>query len=128
MKPVLLDASCVLAAMFDEPGGSDVESILGTSFIASANMAEVAGVVDRKGGKGAAIVDDLVSLGLTVLPIGLREVRAVSLVQSVAGPSARLALGDVLCLASAVSHDIEVWTADRAWRELRLPIGITVIR
>ena len=39
-----------------------------------------------------------------------------------------LSLGDRACLALGMDLGVPVYTADRAWKELRLPVQINVIR
>ncbi len=129
--PILLDASCVLAWLFDEKGAKQIEPILTTSFITSANMAEVITKVERLTGQGHGCADDLVEAGLTVIPVGWQELAAVADIRKQEGAlpkGTKLSLGDTLCLAVGLTHDMEVWTADRAWGNLQLPIQTVIIR
>ena len=40
----------------------------------------------------------------------------------------RLSLGDVCCIGYAMAQEMEIWTADRAWADLDLPVPVRVIR
>ena len=63
-----LDASCVLAWLFDEPGAEVVEPVRTAGTITAVNMAEVIQTVDRLAGSGIACAADLMEAGLTVVP------------------------------------------------------------
>jgi len=129
--PVLLDASCVLAWLFGEPGAELIEPVLSTSYITAVNMAEVITKVERLTGQGQGCADDLVEAGMTVIPVGWQEISAVANVrqQEFSQPkSAALSLGDAICISVAVTHQMELWTADRNWENLDLPIAISLIR
>ena len=131
MKPALLDSSCVLAWLLREPGAELVEPMLATAFITSANMAEVMTKVERLSGQGLECAEDLVEAGLTVVPVGWREVQSVpQLRRQEQGLPTRsgLSLGDVTCISYAISQDMEIWTADRSWADLDLPVPVSLIR
>lgn len=129
--PILLDASCVLAWLFDETGAEQIEPVLTTSYITSANMAEVITKVERLTGQGHGCADDLVEAGLTVIPVGWQELAAVADIRKQEGALPKgmeLSLGDTLCIAVGLTNEMEVWTADRAWAKLELPLKTLIIR
>lgn len=131
MRPALLDSSCVLAWLLQEPGAEVVEPLLGSAFITAPNMAEVVTKVERMSGEGLECAADLVEAGLTVVPVGWQEIQAVARVRAqemtLPGSSA-LSLGDITCISYAIAHDMEIWTADRAWVDYELPVPVTLIR
>lgn len=127
-RPILLDASCLLAVVFEEAGADLVQPVLPASFITAVNFAECIRVIDRLGGSGTAVGDDLVALGLTVVPVGLSGIGRISEVWR-SGPASRpLSLGDAVCLSYGWIQEMEIWTADRSWAELTIPVAVTVIR
>ncbi len=131
MRPPLLDSSSVLAWLLQEPGADLVGSMIGSAFITSTNMAEVITKVQRLSGQGLECAEDLVEAGLTVVPIGWREIHAVALLreQEIRLPSsAAISLGDVTCISYAIAQDMEIWTADRAWANYELPVPVSLIR
>lgn len=131
MRPVLLDSSCILAWLLREPGAELVEPMLANSFITSANMAEVITKVERLSGQGLECAEDLVEVGLTVVPVGWREIHYIpQLRQQEQGLPSRpyLSLGDVTCMSYAIVQDMEIWTADRSWAALDLPVPVSLIR
>ncbi len=127
-RPVLLDASCVLAWAFDEPGAERVEAVLPDAYITAVNMAEVIAKLDRLGEPGASFADDLVAAGLTVVPMGWPQAALITTVVAREAPTRRLSLGDLCCLSYAIQQDMDVWTADRDWGRLGLPATVSVIR
>ena len=127
-RPILLDASCLLTVIFEEAGADLVQPVLPASFVTAVNLAECIRVIDRLGGSGDAVADDLVALGLTVVPVGLAGIRRISEVWRSAPASHPLSLGDATCLAYGWAQEMDIWTADRMWADLALPARVTVIR
>ena len=130
MTPVLMDASCVLAWLHDEPGWREVDDHITSAYITSVNMVEVITRVEREGRDGMLVATGLVQSGLTVVPVGWPEISASARVRQASGVSSRreLSLGDVVCLSYGWAQGMDVCTADRAWAELGLPVRVTVIR
>jgi PIN domain nuclease of toxin-antitoxin system len=129
--PVLLDASCVLAWAFTEPGADQIESVLPDAYITAVNLAEVIAKLDRLGPPGVTFAQDLVSAGLTVVPMGWPQtcqITTVLALEATKGGRRRLSLGDLCCLAYAIEQQMQVWTADRAWVDLDVPANVLVIR
>jgi len=130
-RPVLLDASSVLAWAYREPGADVVDAVLTQAFITAPNMAEVVSKLVREGVAGQEFATDLVSAGLTVAPLTWVHVRAIGQVQEAAqrlGSKHRLSLGDLCCLAFGSVERAEVLTADRLWGQLGLSIRVRTIR
>ena len=127
-KPILLDASCVLAWLFAEPGAEVVEPVLTTGYITAVNMAEVIRTVDRFTGSGLACATDLIEAGLTVVPFSWMHVSEISIIQHASPRKRNLSLGDACCLAYGMTQGMDIWTADRTWATLNLAAEITVIR
>ena len=129
---VVLDASALLALLRHEDGGERVAQELPRGAAISAlNWAEVlARLVDLGG--------DPVEITARALPAAAAAaVEVVPFDDAGARETARLrawtrslglSLADRAALALAKSRGIPVLTADRAWRSLRLPIKIEVIR
>ena len=129
--PVLLDASCLLAWAFTEPGADRIESVLPDAHITAVNMAEVIAKLDRLGTPGMAFAQDLVSAGLTVVPMGWPQtcqITTVLALEATKGSRRRLSLGDLCCLAYAIEQQMQLWTADRVWADLDVPANVLVIR
>ena len=89
MTPVLLDASCVLAWLHDEPGWREVDDHITSAYITSVNMVEVITRVEREGRDGMLVATGLVQSGLTVVPVGWPEISASARVRQASGVSSR---------------------------------------
>lgn len=123
----LLDASAVLAMVFDEPGTERVEEVLLHARMSSANLSEVvAKLYDRR--------IDMERVELILSNFTIETVQFDRDLAERAGhlrPLTRhlgLSLGDRACLATAQATGCTVLTADRAWAELDLGIKIETIR
>jgi len=119
----LLDASALLAFLWDEPGTDAVTAAFaqGDTGCTVANWAEVVAKVVSRGKDWSVAEAALLGQGLDILPI--ETVDAV-----IAGrlwtehPS--LSLGDRLCLAVGRRLDAVIVTADRAWVEVSPRISL----
>lgn len=130
-RPVLLDASCILAWAFGEDGADKVEAILPLAYITAVNMTEVIDKLERRGDQGVEFATDLISWGLAVVPFAWPHMNALPFVQAAqkrANTRKKLSLGDRCCLAYGVQQEMEIWTADRFWLELELPARVISIR
>jgi len=129
----VLDASALLAVVFEESGARRVETVLHTGALMSAvNWAETLSRMVERG----VVVDDAVpalraqveALGtLRVVPFDEAQGREVARLRPLTR-SLGLSLGDRACLALGRLHGLPVLTTDRDWRSLRLSIRIEVIR
>lgn len=116
----VLDASALLAYLFQEPGSEFVREVLPHSVISAVNWTEVLQRIHMLGHEPQGIQEDLVALGLEILPYAARDAAAAAELY-LATRSRGLSLGDRACLALARARDMTALTADRAWLELALP-------
>ena len=125
--PVVLDASAVIAALYDEPGAAEVRMLDRVPAISAVNLAEVHIVLGRLGLHAPALRATLEELDLDVL--SFVSSFAVSAAEIHArGRKRGLSLADAACLATARAVSAEAWTADTAWRGLDVGVKIRVIR
>lgn len=124
---VVVDASALLALLFDEPGASVVADVVAAGAAVSAvNLAEVATVLTRKG-RDAAPVLDAVRTQVEVRSFEDADALAVAALYAQTAPKG-LSLGDRACLALARRLDAPAVTAEHAWTELSLDIAVQLIR
>jgi ribonuclease VapC len=123
--PVVLDASAVLALLFEEPGAEVVRAQLRTGVIGAANLAEVLAKLSDHGLPAVEAVRAVTILGLEVAPM----------TETQAGRSAELrpmtravglSLGDRACLALAAELGAPALTADRGWDAVAGAAGVSV--
>ena len=125
MSGVVLDASAVLALLFDEPGAAKVRQRIHGGLLGTTNMAEIlAKLVDR-----GLPIDEAAKaigmLGMEVVPFF--EVHAqTSSAMRLSTRSVGLSLGDRACLALALERDLPALTAERRWPEIADAVGVKV--
>lgn len=132
MTAVVLDASAVLAVIFDEPGGDIAVDHLDGGALSAVGLAELLTKYLDRGIETDGVTRDLMALGVEVVPVTAidaerqLELRRIDVVDSAGGP--RLSIADRLCLAVALRLGLPVVTADRLWAELDLPADVILIR
>jgi ribonuclease VapC len=123
----LLDASALLAVLFNEPGAQEVWEILEEARIHSVNLAEVARKMVSSGMPAAEVESRLDGLCLNVVEeLPTSHALAVGRL----GPEAKrlgLSLGDCICLTVAEAIGAVAVTADRRWSAVRA-IGAKVMQ
>lgn len=132
-RPLLLDASALMAFFRKEPGWEVVAQALTDRhcLISSANVVEAEGKLVSD---GTFTVDrvrrrfGVLTQVLEVVPFPSAAQHAASFYYARRRPY-NLSLGDALCLATAEHHGADALTAESAWASLPdLPIQIQVIR
>lgn len=125
---VVLDASALLALLFEEPGAEVVAGVLSSCSLSAVNYAEVITRLVREGLPPLESVRKLGALNLPVIPWDQSLAEAAADL----GPLAKthgLSFGDRACLATARSLRHTALTTERAWRRLpKLGIEIQFIR
>ena len=124
----VFDASAVLAAIFDEPGGDRVTELWadGENLLSTVNYSEVISKLAERG-----MPDDEMRLVMEGVPLKLAQFDQDS--AHVAGllrrstKSLGLSLGDRACLALAQSRGAQAVTADRVWKKHK-DIDVLVVR
>ena len=122
----VLDASCVLAYLFEERGADTVTALMANGpVICTANLSEVMAVLVRDGmaaSDAAAIIADLpVDVVDLTLDLALSAGALIALTRR-----AGLSLGDRICLALAKRERLPAVTADAVWTTIADALGVTV--
>ena len=115
----LLDASALLALIFNEAGADRVQAVIDDSEIHAINLAEVM----RKLVSIGKPVDEVIAQ-LDALKLDVIEELSIQQVQEFArlAPEAKrlgLSLGDCVCLVIAEWNGMTAITAERRWSELQ---------
>jgi PIN domain nuclease of toxin-antitoxin system len=124
---IVLDASALLAGLFQEKGQERVAAVIGDCCISTVNLSEVTGRFVREGHDAAEALKLVRALDIEIVPFDAPD---AALTASLL-PATRqlgLSLGDRACLALAMSRGIGAMTADHPWLDLDLPIEIVCIR
>ncbi len=109
---VVLDASAILAFVFDEQGADEVESALAVSVVPAIGWAEILQKVRQHGGDAELVASTLGQLGLVVEAADAIDARMAALLWQ---PGRGLSLADRFCLALGQLLDVPIWTCDRDW-------------
>lgn len=125
---IALDASALLALLFEESGHEQVAAAIAECCLSTVNLAEVLGRFARDGHDCEAVRLRIQSLPIEVVPFGAADASAAARLLP-ATRSLGLSLGDRACLALARSRGIPAMTSDRTWAQLRLDdVLVRVIR
>ena len=129
MNKSVVDASALLAYLFEEPGAELVAELLdaGSALVSSVNYAEtVSKLVDRKMPEEVVKIT-MENLGLEVVSYDEQQALLTGLFRK-SCLSHGLSLGDRACFALARVAGYPVMTADRVWQEVPLDAEICLIR
>ena len=128
MSRVVLDASALLALLDEEPGGEALTpELLRDATASTVNLAEVHSKLVEWGGDPDEAWEDALS---PISEVAVFTAEHARIAGSLAGKSrgVGLSLGDRACLALGISLDAPIYTADRAWKTLKVGVRIHVIR
>ena len=124
---IVLDASALLAFLFQEEGSQRVGEVIEESCMSSVNLTEVIGRFVRDGHSVVEVMDRLSASPVEFVPF-LSEDAAVAAALIPLTSAQGLSLADRACLSLAITRRLPVCTADRVWQQLDLDIGVRVIR
>ena len=129
----VLDASALLAFVYDEPGVHRVRPVIARgAAISGINWAEALSDLSERGESAeiaAPRVAQAVSKVGTLVILPFDEVQAIEVARlSMRTKSLGLSLADRACLALGRLRRLPVLTTDRAWRSLHISVTIVVIR
>jgi PIN domain nuclease of toxin-antitoxin system len=128
MNEVVLDASAILAIVFQERGAEKLTvEILKNAVISTVNLAEVQSKLIKKGYLPEEAWEDALSLVNSAEPYTSEQARTAGDLIT-ATEKYGLSLGDRSCLALAIALKAPVYTTEQSWRNLKLGIPILVIR
>ena len=128
MNEVVLDASAILAIIFQERGAEKLTDDLMDDAVASTvNLAEVQSKLIKKGFDPDEAWEDALSLVTAAEPFSREQARiAGDLILET--EEYGLSLGDRSCLALAIELKAPVYTTEQIWKNLKVGIPIHVIR
>jgi len=121
---VVLDASALIAVLWQEPGGDEVEPLLDGSAISAVNWAEVLQRYAAAGLPMAGRRASIEGLGVRIEPVTGEDSEVVAELWG-RTRAAGLSIADRVCLALGRRLEAAVYTADRDWR--KLDVGATVV-
>lgn len=127
MKLPILDASALLALLWQEPGWEDVARVLEETGcqMSAVNLAEFVSKVQERqpdAGEIAALLDDF---SLVIAEHDRAQAMQTGLLRT-ATRHLGLSLGDRACLALGATTKAPIYTADRPWLELAEVLGLDI--
>ena len=126
-KIIILDASALIALIYEEKGMDVVEKHLPHAEISAVNWSEVICYMIRQGLNPSEVTKLLTDLSLPI--IDFTETQAVSAAVLIEKTSSKgLSFGDRACLSLAMQKNCLALTADKVWGTLKLDINIELIR
>jgi ribonuclease VapC len=128
MNEIVLDASAILAIITNEPGAEKLSpALLGRSVASAVNLAEVQSKLVSRGWASAQAWEDATSPVREVVAFDAQHAKIAG---DLVSQTRRLglSLGDRACLALAMILQAPVYTAEQAWKKLKLDLAIRVIR
>ena len=130
MNRIVLDTSALLAILNDEPGAevfTEQFELLENATMSAVNVAEAYGNL-----VGAGLgSEDAWEAVIAPIPETVNFDMQQAKIAGQLLPQTRslgLSLGDRACLALGIALKAPIYTADRAWKDLRLKVSIHVIR
>lgn len=125
---VVLDASAILAVINEEKGSEKLAAeLLANAMVSTVNLAEVQSKLVARGWNAEDAWEDSTGVVDEVLPFSMEQAKNAGSLISVT-QSLGLSFGDRACLALALEQNAAIYTADRSWKNLKLPIPIHFIR
>ncbi|HWB32906.1 MAG TPA: type II toxin-antitoxin system VapC family toxin [Acidobacteriaceae bacterium] len=127
MSSIVLDSSVPLAILLGEVSGISTYSLIDGAVMSAVNLAEVYSKISELGAAEWPRAEALLALLERVEPMTQQQARACGELRTKTR-HAGLSLGDRACLALAIELEAEVYTADRAWKQVTLGIPIHLVR
>ena len=126
-NPAVLDSSAILAVVFNEPGSDIALPLLQDALLSAVSLAEIHARLLLDGVPSDFAWERILNLGCEVCLFDGEQARIAGDLAGKTRPFG-LSLGGRACLALAIQRHATVYTTDRAWKSLALPIDIEVIR
>jgi ribonuclease VapC len=123
----VLDASALIALLWDEPGSDAVEPLLGRSVVSAVNWAEVLQRYKAHGIETSGKRESVEALGIGIEGFAAEDAETVA---DLWQPTRRagLSLADRACLALARRLGLAAYTANRDWRKVDVGVVVVLIR
>ena len=126
-KPVVFDASALLAVIFDEPGAEGVVDLLPNALVSTVSLSEVHERLVLRSVFAEGAWTALSIMGFTVSKFDSAQAK-VAAEMILKTREFGLSMGDRACLALASVRKARVYTTDRVWAGLDVGVEVVLIR
>lgn len=128
MTKVVLDASALLALIFEEEGATIVKPLLKNAIISTINVAEVLTILRKSDVDIEASINYMKSMLKEIIQFNIDQCEVVANLYSLT-KHLGLSLGDRACLALGQIMQLPIYTADRIWSQVKIEgVEIRLIR
>ena len=128
MNRIVLDASAILAVIGGEPGAEKLTpDLLARAVGSTVNLAEVQSKLVSRGWTSEQAWGDATSPVREVVSFDEEQARIAGDLVTRTGHLG-LSLGDRACLALGMALKLPVYTAEKAWKKVKVGVRIHVIR
>jgi len=128
MNEVVLDASAILAIIFQESGRENLtDEIMDSAVASTVNLSEVQCKLLKKGFDPDEAWEDIHSLVPAAISFSSEHAKIAGDLM-LKTEKYGLSLGDRSCLALAIALKAPVYTTEQMWRNLKVGVPIHVIR
>ncbi|NEQ47574.1 MAG: type II toxin-antitoxin system VapC family toxin [Leptolyngbya sp. SIOISBB] len=124
---MVFDSSVIMAILRDEPGRDVGEKHLEQAMLSIVNYAEVTSILGRSRPSTTALKRAVQPFEPYVVAINT-DIAQMAGALVAETKELGLSLGDRVCLALGISHNLPILTADKTWSQLDLPIEVNQIR
>ena len=123
----VIDASVMLAILFDEPGGKEAFGMIEGGLLSTVNLSEVLTKSMAHNATAEFSEVQVSRLGLELVSFCAADAMEAAKLRPLTRHKG-LSLGDRACLALALRRGLPVLTADRHWDGLDIGVDIRLIR
>lgn len=128
MSDIVLDASAILTVIHGEPGADRLTSdLLAESVCSTVNLAEVTAKLVSRGWSVAEAWEDATSPIRKTVDFTEEHARLSAGLVQLTRPLG-LSLGDRACIALGLALRVPIYTTDKSWTKLQLPIRVYLLR
>ena len=127
MSRAVLDASALLALLFNEAGGEKVFEHLADSLLSAVNLSEILSKIIERGMTLEEATEALAEFPCEIVPFDGTYAALTAALRVPTRPIG-LSFGDRACLALGMETGFPVVTADRQWDQCGLDVQIIQIR
>jgi PIN domain nuclease of toxin-antitoxin system len=123
----VIDSSSALCFLLRERGWEVFSDFVPAGIMSVVNYAEVVQRLLREDANAELRAGALVVAGLRLIDVDLDVAIGAARLESSTRKQG-ISLGDRICLALGIERKLPVLTADKPWKDLRLPVEIKLLR